>query len=400
MSSVPADNTTACSPSVFRSAIRHVSTSICASVRRASSMLAVSVRAGMRVHGHRIVAQLPPKMPSQRLRPKISGLGQALGSSARIRPVAFSVSRSMVRGAVLAARREFPAGRANSLAVNPRVSLRSLSSRFRTRSVKSFGLEVKGVQPSLQPPTVSGLGVHRGQVFLALARHFQARLPKRGDDIEAVFHRAVLDTLEQIVPDQVARGGFEPEPGPQLGGLDIGAVSGLLHPGPRRIVRSAPAVLVVECVPERIERPPPAGRGNVEAPPGRKVASCGENVNVGAAAFLPVEHRRPCVAVGFEPRPGRFLKGVQNRADLFVGRLVLGRPRDHAGGVPVLEPQSVRHRRHPVWVAPKNLDALAWLSGGVPLPEQVFGRGPRRSGPPGEKLNMHPRPGFGRGRAP
>ena len=303
----------------------------------------------------------------------------------------------MVRGAFLTARREDSAGRASSLAVNSRVSLRSLSSRFRIRSVKSFGLEVKGVQPSLQPPTVSGLGVHRGQVVLALARHFQARLPERGDDIEAVFHHAVLDALEQVVPDQVARGGFEPEPGPQLGGLDVGAVSGLLDPRPGRIVRTAPAVLVVEGVPERIERAAPARRGNVEAPPGLKVASRGQNVNVGTAALLPVEHRRPCVAVGFEPGPGRLLEGVQNLVDLFVGRLVLRCPRDHAGGVPVLEPQSVRHRRHPVRIAPKDLDAFARLSGGVPLAEEVRGRGPRRSGSARQELNVHPRPGFGRG---
>ena len=303
----------------------------------------------------------------------------------------------MVRSAFLAARREFSASRASSLAVNSPISLRSFSPRFRIRSIESFGLEVKGVQPSFQPPTVSGLGVHRGQVVLALARHFQARLPERGDDIEAVFHRAVLDALEQVVPDQVAGGGFEPEPGPQLGGLDVGAVSGLLHPGPGRIVRTAPAVLVVEGVPERIERPPPARRGDVEAPSGLKVASCGENMDMGAAALLTVEHRRPCVAVGFEPSPGRLLEGVQNRADLFVGRLVLRRPSDHAGGVPVLEPQSVRHRRHPVGIAPKYLDAFARFSGGVPLAEEVRGRGPCRARSAREELNVHPRPGFGRG---
>ena len=297
----------------------------------------------------------------------------------------------MVRSAFLAA------SRASSLAVNSPISLRSPSSRSRSRSVKSFALEVKGVHPSFQPPTVSGLGVHRGQVVLALARHFQARLPERGDDIEAVFHRAVLDALEQVVPDQVAGGGFEPEPGPQLGGLDVGAVSGLLHPRPGWIVRTAPAVLVVEGVPERIERPPPARRGDVQASPGLKVASCGENMDMGAAALLAVEHRRPCVAVGFEPGPCRLLEGVQNRADLFVSRLVLRRPSDHAGGVPVLEPQSVRHRRHPVWIAPKNLDAFAWLSGGVPLAEEVRGRGPCRAGSAREKLNVQPRPGFGRG---
>ena len=102
-----------------------------------SKSVAVSIRAWLRVHNHRIVAQLPPKMPSQRLRPKTSSRSQPLGSNSP------------------------------------------------SRSVKSFGLEVNGVQPSPQPPTVSGPGVQRGQVVLALARHFKARLPKRGDDIEA-----------------------------------------------------------------------------------------------------------------------------------------------------------------------------------------------------------------------
>ena len=306
----------------------------------------------MLLDDHRIVAQLPAKMPSEWFRPKIGGFGQAFSGNVCIRPVASTVSRPMVRSAFLAARREFPAGRASPFAVNFPVSLRSLSSRLLSRSVESSGLEVKGVQPSLQPPTVPGVGVHRGQVVLALARHFQARLPERGDDIEAVFHRAVLDALEQVVPDQVAGGGFEPEPGPQSRRLDVGAVSGLLHPGPGRIVRTAPAVFVVEGVPERIERPPPARRGNVEAAPGLKVASRGENVDVGTATLLTVEHRRPCVAVGFEPGPSRLLEGVQNRPYLFVGRLVLRCPCDYAGGVSVLEPQSVRHRRHTVGIAP------------------------------------------------
>ena len=358
-----------------------------------SDAAAASIRALMLLDNHRIVAQLPPKMPSERLRLTISGADQAFGGNAGIRPVASSVSRAMVRGAYLAARREFSAGRARPLAVNSRIPLRARSSRL----VESFRLEVKGVQPTLEPPAVSGLGVHCGQVVLALARHFQTRLPERGDDIGAVLQRAVLDALDQVVADQIAGGGFKPEPGPQLGGLDVGAVSGLLHPGPRGIVRTAPAVLVVEGVPERIERLAPSRRGNVQAPAGLKVASRGENMDVGAAALLAVEHRRPCVAVGFESRPRGLLEGVQNRADLLVGRLVLRRPRDHAGGVPVLEAQRVRHRRHPVGIAPEHLDAFARLSGGVPLPEEVPGRRPRRSGSAREKLNVHPRPGCRRG---
>jgi len=82
-----------------------------------------------------------------------------------------------------------------------------------------------------------------------LARHFKASLTQRVYDLVAIPYRAVLDTLEQVVPDQVARGGFEAEARPQLSRLDVGTVTGLLHPGPRRIVRASPAVFVVEGVP-------------------------------------------------------------------------------------------------------------------------------------------------------
>ena len=93
-----------------------------------------------------------------------------------------------------------------------------------------------------------------------MARHFEARIPERGDDIVAVAQHAVLDTLEEVVPDQVAGGGFEPEPRPQPRRLDVGAVSGLLHPGPCRIVRASPAVFVVEGVPKGTEGLLPARR--------------------------------------------------------------------------------------------------------------------------------------------
>ncbi|WP_420447352.1 hypothetical protein [Candidatus Palauibacter sp.] len=67
-------------------------------------------------------------------------------------------------------------------------------------------MEINSVQFSFQSPPVSGLRVQRGDVIHALARHFEARLPERGDNIVAVFDRAVLDTLEQVVPDQVSGG--------------------------------------------------------------------------------------------------------------------------------------------------------------------------------------------------
>ena len=67
------------------------------------------------------------------------------------------------------------------------------------------------------------------------------RLLQGGDDIGPVPYRAVLDTLEQVVADQVAGGGLEREAGTQVRRLDVGAVPGLLHPRPRRVIRPAPA---------------------------------------------------------------------------------------------------------------------------------------------------------------
>ena len=58
----------------------------------------------------------------------------------------------------------------------------------------------------------------------------------------------MLDTLEQVVADQVAGGGLDREAGTQLRRLDVGAVPELLHPGPSRIIRPAPAVFGVEGV--------------------------------------------------------------------------------------------------------------------------------------------------------
>ncbi len=210
----------------------------------------------------------------------------------------------------------------------------------------------------------------------------------------------MLDTLEQVVPDQVARGGFEPEPGPQPCRIDIGAVPGLLHPGPRRVVRASPAVFVIEGVPQGTEGLLPARRRDVQAPAGLQVAPRGEDVDVSASAALSVQHGGPGVSVALQSRPGRVLESVQNRADLFVGRLVLRRPRDHAGRVPVLERQRVGHGGHFVRIPAQDLDAFARLPGRVPLPEEVVGRVPGRSGPVREKLKVHRGPGSRSGRAP
>ena len=302
----------------------------------------------------------------------------------------------MERSALLATRREFSPSRSSSFAVNSSISLRSVSSRLPSRAVKSFALESNSVQFSFQPPPVPRLRVQRGDVVHALARHFKTGLAQRVYDLVAIPHGPVLDALKQVVADQVAGGGFEPETRPQPGRLDVGAVARLLHPGPRRIVRTSPAVLVVEGVPERAKRLLPARRRDVEAAPGLQIAPRGEDVNVGAAAHLPVEHRRPCVSVEIQSRPRRLLEGVHNRLDLLVGRLVLRRPRDHAGRVPVLEGKRIGHGGHLVGIAPEHLDAFTRLPGRVKLAEQVLGRLAGRSGSVRQELKVHPGPGFRR----
>ena len=173
----------------------------------------------------------------------------------------------------------------------------------------------------------------------------------------------------------------------------MGAVAGLLHSGPLRVVGSAPAVLVVEGVAERIERPLPTRRRDIEASAGLQVAPGGEDVDVSASALLAVQHGGPSVAVGLQTRPSRLLELVEDRLDLLVGGVVLRCPGDHAGGVPVLEVERVGHRSHHVRVPAQHLDALARLPDGVPLPEEVAGRLAGRAGPVRQELNVHRSPG-------
>ena len=108
-----------------------------------------------------------------------------------------------------------------------------------------------------------------------------------------------------------------------------------------------------------------------------------------AAAALAVQHGRPCVAVGFQPRPSRLLELVEHGFDLLVGRGVIGCPGDHAGGVLVIELQRVGHRSHLVGISPEHLDAFARLSGSVPLAEEVVGRSRGGAGPAGQELSVH-----------
>ena len=117
---------------------------------------------------------------------------------------------------------------------------------------------------------------------------------------------------------------------------------------------------------------------------------------MGTSALLPVQDGSPCVAVEVQPRPSRLLEGVHDPFDLLVGRLVLRRPRDHAGGVLVLEGKRIGHGGHLVGISPEHLDAFARLPGRVKLAEEILGRLAGRSGSVRQELKVHPRPGLRR----
>ena len=248
------------------------------------------------------------------------------------------------------------------------------------------------VQRSLQPPPIAAAGIPRGHVAVALARHFKAGLLQGGDDIGAALHGAVLDALHEVVPYQLARLGLVLKAGPQRCRFDVGAVSWLLRPGAGRVVGPAPAVLVVEAVAKWGEGLLPAGRRDVEALARLQVAAGGEDMHVHPAAALAVLDRRPRVAVGLKPCPGRLLKLVEDGVDLRIGRPVFRRPSDHARGVLVLELQRVGDGRHHLRVPAEDIDALTQLPGRIPLAEEIIDRRRGRAGPARDELNVHGQP--------
>ena len=114
-------------------------------------------------------------------------------------------------------------------------------------------------------------------------------------------------------------------------------MAGLHVTCPLRIVRTAPAVLVVLPVPQRVKRLLPSGSRDIQALAGLKIAARRQDMHVDTAARFAVLDRRPGVAVRFQSRPGGFLELVHHVVDLRLARVVLRCPGNDARGVLVLE---------------------------------------------------------------
>ena len=204
----------------------------------------------------------------------------------------------------------------------------------------------------------------------------------------AVTHRSGLDPLGEIVGNEPPRVRLHRQTLPQPGGIDVDPWAGLQVPRPLRIVRPAPAVLVVLPIPQRVVGLLPARRRDVQALAALQITARRQYMHMHALP-LAVLDRRPAVAVLFQPRPGGLLELVQHLSNLLITRLVLRRPGDQPRGVAVLELQRVGHRRHLLRVAPQDRDLLSPLPRPVGLAGQVVGRRRRRAAAARQELNHH-----------
>ena len=179
-------------------------------------------------------------------------------------------------------------------------------------------------------------------------------------------------------------------------------MAGLHVSRPRRIVRAAPAVLVVLPVPQCVKGLLPSGSRDIQALAGLKIAARRQDMHVDTPARFAVLDRCPGVAVRFEARPGGFLELVHHAADLRIARVVLRCPGDDPRRVLVLELQPIGHGGHLVRIAPQHFDffrvllrvpvlilVLILFGGEVLLAGEVVRRCRSRPGSASEKLDHH-----------
>ena len=190
--------------------------------------------------------------------------------------------------------------------------------------------------------------------MLPLARHLQARPLQGGNHCGAIRDGPRFDALAQIIGNQPPGVFLYRQPGPKLGGLDVGPMAGLHVTGPLRIVRAAPAVLVVLPVPQRScarhrqDQPPGDFRGDlpdtpsprspweaggvmfqgsrsrdIQALAGLKIHPSRQDMHMNTPARFAVLDRCPGVAVRFEARPGGFLELGHHSANLRIARALV-----------------------------------------------------------------------------
>ena len=187
-----------------------------------------------------------------------------------------------------------------------------------------------------------------GDVRLALARNGKADVFERGDEARSVVNVADLDALLDIGVYGLA---------------GAAALQGFLwpleHTSAIRIVRTGPAVFVVQRVPKRRVERGPAGRRDVQRLAGRKLHARRHEMQLDPAAFgVCMPDPQAIVLVGFEAGEGDALELVHDL--LLLGRAwgILAGERDHAARIAPLPIDAVDQLHRALGIAAQNFRRL------------------------------------------
>ena len=281
--------------------------------------------------------------------PKIHfSCGSALLIPCVARAIAISISVSSVLTLALTRCESF----CSSLSVKAAISAVWLSNLSCSRSAKlRVIVPVLLVDAAPEPQALVGVGIAHRHVVLACPRDLQPGLGQRIDQADTVMHRPPLDQPHHIAVD---------------GLLALFQVESVLRPRrrqleghfprPRRIIRARPAMLQVQCVPQGGKAPLPAGRRDVERPPGGQLHARGHEVQLHPPTLgVLVPHPGDVELIDIEAGEGKGFEGVHRGLLLDHSGRILGREGQHSVRVGPLPPDAVDQLLRPHQIAAYHL---------------------------------------------
>ena len=208
------------------------------------------------------------------------------------------------------------------------------------------------IEPPFHPKARIALRIVDGDVRLALARNGKADVFERGDEARSVVNVADLDALLDIGVYGLA---------------GAAALQGFLwpleHTSAIRIVRTGPAVFVVQRVPKRRVERGPAGRRDVQRLAGRKLHARRHEMQFDPAAFgVRVPHPEAVILIGFEAGEGDALEFVHDLLLLGRARGVLAGERDDAARIAPLPIDAVDQLHRALGIAAQDLGRLMFAA--------------------------------------
>ena len=174
-----------------------------------------------------------------------------------------------------------------------------------------------------------------------------------------VVDETQIDLLIQVVSDVGFRVGGDRQSVLEPVSINQGLVPGLAFPCPGRVVRPRPVVFQVVIITPGVEVLLPTWWCDVQRFPRFQIDPGRQDVDVDTAPGFVVPDRRPGIPIRLKAGPGQTLEVVQDVIHFFPGWLVLRRPGNHCGRVPMLEVQGVGNRANEFWVAAQHFNTGA-----------------------------------------